>query len=118
MAWVATVAFYKAVHVVEAVFSGQDLKNARHSGSHDERSRTLGRSQFHLVAKPYEHLLNVSRVARYMHGGHSDFLAYIPRERVLGNLLGKHLRAVECECAKFLSEDGKKSLRRYERFGS
>jgi hypothetical protein len=56
--WAATVAFYKAVHVVEAVFA-HDLHS--HSISHTARESSLKSPRFKLIFVNYSHLYTASR---------------------------------------------------------
>jgi hypothetical protein len=58
--WMATVAFYVAVHLVEKLraYSGE------HSTNHDERAAAV-RKQFRAIQVPYHQLYEVSRLARY-----------------------------------------------------
>jgi hypothetical protein len=58
--WVVTVAFYKAVHVVEGLL----VRKGRSTGSHEQRNRVLKR-QFASVWQEYRPLYNQSRAARY-----------------------------------------------------
>src|SRR5262245_1955393 len=60
--WVATVAFYQAVHLVEAMFVRKGLTNQ--SGSHVRRNQLLKRT-FADLWKQYQPLYAFSRLARY-----------------------------------------------------
>jgi len=61
--WAAIVAFYKAVHIAEAMFF---LKDKSHSYSHDNRLDKLKLNPFHPTYKFYKKLYNLSLVARYL----------------------------------------------------
>ena len=110
--WVATISFYKAVHVIEAVFANTLNK---HSMSHDDRRQTLKTLQFKKIFNPYDRLLNASRVARYLEdksteSNYSEFTDYMTSETVKNKLVKKYLRFVEQESIKFLSDDQRKQL--------
>ncbi|MGW8257967.1 MAG: hypothetical protein ACWGMZ_10815 [Thermoguttaceae bacterium] len=96
--WLATVAFYKAVHVVEAVFAN----NLHcHSHSHADREMKLTRTaRFKAVFKNYKHLQNESRNFRYL---------IFPNTRltiddVKSKLIYKRLYGVEQHSLQFLSQ--------------
>jgi len=86
--WVATVAFYRAVHLVEKLFHtrGHD------SGSHVRRNTVLKR-QYLPIWREYKTLYSFSRLARYwclkVKPEHTKFiLQRLSRvEREVGNLL-------------------------------
>jgi hypothetical protein len=58
--WIVTVAFYKAVHVVEGLL----VRKGKGTGNHAQRNLAL-KTQFASVWKDYHPLYNQSRVARY-----------------------------------------------------
>jgi hypothetical protein len=62
--WMATVAFYTAVHLVEKLraYKGE------HSRDHDERG-TAVRNEFRSIQTAYHELFNLSLVARYATAG-------------------------------------------------
>jgi hypothetical protein len=59
--WVITAAFYKAVHIVEALL----VRKGTPSGNHTNRNAILKR-QFTTVWHDYHPLYNQSRVVRYL----------------------------------------------------
>ncbi|MEX2286504.1 MAG: hypothetical protein WD648_05390 [Planctomycetaceae bacterium] len=61
--WIATIAFYKAVHIVEAVFA---IVLSEHSHSHDDRIDRLKRPQFEILFIDYRPLYAASVIARYL----------------------------------------------------
>ncbi|QDU36166.1 hypothetical protein Mal4_04490 [Maioricimonas rarisocia] len=118
--WVTTVAFYKAVQVVEAVFAAHSQS---HSHGHDTRLRELKRTIFKDIFRGFRPLYAASLVARYLVDSASQKLEgtgnakqyacytdYCSAEKVLNNLLKKRLNAVEQHAVKFLSDDGKTQL--------
>ena len=58
--WIVTVAFYKALHLVEMVFAGDE----KHSDNHRDRHDTLKRQYIDLW-REYRPLYQLSRRARY-----------------------------------------------------
>ncbi len=109
--WAATVAFYKAVHIVEAVFFN-DVPG-KHSTSHSDRERTLKTSRYSHIYKDYAHLLNASRIARYLEsngvGEYKSFADFMDLSAV-NKLVAQRLYGVEQKAIAFLSDDGKKQL--------
>jgi hypothetical protein len=63
--WVTTVAFYKALHIVEAVFAN-DI-NVRHGTGHEHRERVLKTTtKYRHLYKYYRPLYTASVKARYL----------------------------------------------------
>ena len=108
--WAATVGFYKAVHVVEAVFA-TDLH--RDSTSHTNREETLKIAKYKGIAKDYSHLLTASRVARYLsahgQGEFHTFTDFMDNDGVK-SLIQTRLYGVEQRSLAFLTDAGKKAL--------
>jgi hypothetical protein len=104
--WAVTVAFYKAVHIVEAVFAA-DLR--RDSTSHTDREQTRKIPKYKEVFKPYTHLFTASRVARYLEshdqGKFRTFFDFMDLTKVKV-LISKRLYAVEQNSLQFLSDRG------------
>jgi len=122
--WVTTVAFYKAVQVVEAVFAAH---SQFHSHGHDARLKELKRIVFADVFRGFRPLYAASLVARYLVDNASQkldgtgnakqytcYTDYCSPDRVLNNLLKKRLNAVEQHAVHFLSDDGRKQLQRIQ----
>jgi hypothetical protein len=102
--WITTVAFYKAIHVVEAVFANH---LSRHSTSHAHREETLSRfTAFEHIAKNFSHLLNESRNYRYLLAPPGR----LTMEQVKSQLVYKRLHAVEQQSLPFLSAAGRADL--------
>lgn len=125
--WVATVAFYKAVQVVEAVF---ESATGDHSNGHDNRIDRLKHPKYAEIFKAYRPLYAASLVARYLEDSSSRkidppvagkkpasvqyrrFTDYMPANSVVQRLLRRRLDVIEQHAAKFLSKDGSKALKR------
>ena len=102
--WLTTVAFYKAVHVVEAVFANH---LQRHSCSHADREHRLKRvPQFSQISRDYSHLLTESRNFRYLLQSPGRFTI----ETVKSKLIYKRLYGVEQQSLQFLSETARGAL--------
>ena len=111
--WVATVAFYKALHIVEAVFSND--KGIGHEHSHEDRENRLKRNKsYEHIWRNYRPLWAASMVARYLErrGGqqYSSFSQYMLPTKVEHKLLRHHLRQVQQSAIQFLSAEGTRSL--------
>ena len=121
--WVATVAFYKAVHVVEAVIHS---KFRRHSNSHDSRIHELKHPDLRSLHKAYRPLFAASLVARYLVDfssisfgessakavQYTKFSEYMSSDSLICKLLLTRLRQVEEESLRWLTQVGKESLKR------
>jgi len=105
--WAATVAFYKAVHVVEAVFAA-DL--GRDSTSHTDREESLKTLKYKRIFKDYTHLLTASRIARYLEsrdeGKYHQFADFMDAQEV-NRLVAKRLYGVKQHSLPFLTDHGK-----------
>jgi len=123
--WVATIAFYKAVQVIEAVF---DAHLKIHSHGHDSRIETLKSPIFRRLFTPFRPLFAASLVARYLQDNSSkkidekpnspvryrSFSDFLSPADVVNRLLKKRLHVLEQESLQFLSEAGRKLLKKIE----
>jgi hypothetical protein len=103
--WVTTVAFYKALHIVEAVFAANGPR--RHGGSHPDREQLLkGNRQYSNIWKHYRPLWAASTIARYLEyqgSQYASFTAYMDHRRVQSEIINHRLRQVETSAQHFLS---------------
>lgn len=113
--WVATIAFYKALQIVEATFA---FKSIGHGHGHSKRLEILQYSKhgYASLCKHYEALLEASEVARYLgcrtsSAGYSSFTSYMPMADVKTDLLQKRLMNVETHAKAFLSDKAKRDLK-------
>lgn len=106
--WVVTVAFYKAVHVVEAAFANH---SGIHSSTHMDREQMLKCVPYKPLFKDYIALSNVSRIARYLIGPHSNFSDYLDSAGIR-NLIRDRLHPLEQRALGFLSDAEKANLRK------
>ncbi len=105
--WAATVAFYKAVQIAEAVLAA-DLRIDSTSHTHRENSLKVGK--YKPIFKDYTHLITASRIARYLEcsetGRFREFSDYMDIEAVK-QLVRKRLYGVEQHAIEFLTDHGK-----------
>lgn len=107
--WVTTVAFYKAVHIAEAVFKHEDGSD---STDHWDRNQRL-RLDYSETWKLYSSLWMASKVARYLECGdpgtrnHQSFSTF-SRHRTpsqVRNLVSHNLRKIEQWAEKIIGGD-------------
>jgi len=111
--WAATVAFYTALHVVEAVFFRDTRKIHRaHGHNHEEREAILKNvKSYQKIYRHYRQLQSASIIARYLHERHgASFHKYMSADQVLDVLIRHHLRQVIKSATGFLSKSTGNSL--------
>ena len=114
--WIATIAFYKALQILEATFAAKGLG---HSHGHAKRLEIIqdANNGYSNLCKHYEALLEASEIARYLGArsaggaGYSAFSDYMSMNDVRDKLLKKRLLNVEMHARQFLSDDAKKLLK-------
>lgn len=106
--WIATASFYKAVHIVEAVFFNDSA--IRHTSDHDRRDHALKSARkYEHIYKNYAVLKRASTNARYLSQG-KTFDDYMNPQQVVDVLLKHHLHQVEVSAKRHLSTEGAGSL--------
>ena len=97
--WLAAVAFYKALHIIEAVFAVA----GEHFNGHSKREEYLGsHHSYRHIAKHYFPLSRAAHSARYsVHFGRKYKI-----DVVIGELLRHRLLQIEASAKKFLNEPG------------
>jgi hypothetical protein len=113
--WIATVAFYKALQLVEAAFSHH--ATSRNCTNHPARLAALKLDPFKPLFKHYRALYSASTVARYLHDNTSDrsyskFADFLPAENVVPKLVYGRLRPIEQNIIQFLSVEATTELKR------
>lgn len=99
--WVATTAFYKALHIVEAVFSNdRSIGNTADHGSRERKLKSV--RKYENIVRNYMPLSRASIVARYL-SSHPIFDEYLCPQDVVSQLLLHHLHQVESSAQRFLS---------------
>ena len=108
--WVVTIAFYKALHIVEAVFAGDHSAPVQHTDDHTRRNLILRthRRYAHLW-KHYYPLFNASLIARYLRvneksAEYDDFASYMDLAVVREKVLNHYLHQIEQSAAKLLGD--------------
>ena len=108
--WTATVIFYTALHIVEAVFF-YDTKHSkeRHGQSHENREKILKNTKsYQNIHRHYRPLQSASVIARYLSNLGKDvtnFQQYMTAQQVQELLIKHHLAQVIKSACKFLSEN-------------
>ena len=106
--WVTTVAFYRALHLVEAVFAADP--HIKHGGDHGNRLHLLKYNrQYAAIFKAYQPLWAASVVARYLEDKESatevsSFSKYLTVEQVKATILNHYLRRVESSVEQLLGK--------------
>lgn len=104
--WIVTVAFYKALHIVEAIFAADDAVG--HSSDHDTRFRQLKTDRrYEHIYRQYSVLFRASLIARYLEDANTQvscFDSYISPDRVPSQFLFHHLKQIEDSAQQFLSD--------------
>jgi sulfur carrier protein ThiS len=91
--WIAVAAFYKAVHIVEAVFSSD--KDIGHTSNHDQREQCLkGQRRYEKIFRHYSPLKRAAVNARYL-SGCACFDDYLAPQQVVDKLLKHELHQIE-----------------------
>ena len=99
--WTTTVAFYKALHVVEAAFACENP--ARHGVNHSTREHLLKNDRrYEHIYRHYRPLFAASMVARYMQDNQTDFTKYMTPSDVVEKLVKHRLHEVEKSVLKKL----------------
>ena len=95
--WIVVVAFYRAVHLVEAVFAAD---GAGHMHDHQTRNRVMKTTpRYKQLWKNFSPLWQASLVARYMEDGNGaecpSFVEYMPPDVVENLVLRHYLHQIE-----------------------
>lgn len=104
--WVATVAFYTGLHIIEAVLFADKGTQGKHGVDHHRRKITL--KQTNRFLKLYQHyrpLHSAAQVARYIEdsaGTPTFFQSYMSATEVRDTLLQHHLVQIMKSAMKFL----------------
>src|SRR4051812_22825524 len=92
--WVAVIASYKALHIVDAVLF--ESHPDKHGGSHDNRNQILKTTaRYRNIYQHYRPLFSASLVGRYLevnYQAYQCFADYMAASDVVNTLLNHHLR--------------------------
>lgn len=114
--WVAIVAFYKALHLIEALFAC--FSWIKHGGDHATRERILkSDTRYDAIRPHYRALKEASSVARYLSlagGGkhYNTFGDYMTVEDVDSYILSHRLRSIEKSAMAMLFPPAKNKKRK------
>lgn len=98
--WMATVAFYAAVHAVEALFA---FDNRPSSSNHTNRFDILRyNNRYKNIHKHFHPLYQAARTARY----ECDSTSWLPVESIKSELIPKHLYPLEKSVQKLIQAQG------------
>ncbi|MDP7016059.1 MAG: hypothetical protein QGG36_09685 [Pirellulaceae bacterium] len=106
--WIATVAFYKALQLVDAAYRN---RTGRSNHDHASRNRVVKKQPFpRALNRSYRALWAASTVARYLHDNttdtdYSSFVDYMPDEQVVAELVQHRLHDVEQIVMQMLPEE-------------
>jgi len=104
--WVTVVAFYKAVHIVEAVFFKSHPE--KHGRNHENREYLLkATNHYQQIYRFYRPLWSASTVARYLEDHttrteYGSFAEYMTPAIVQSRILGHYLVQLEKAAERFL----------------
>jgi hypothetical protein len=110
--WVATIAFYKALQLVEALFVFLDGNNCH---GHQVRNRKLNEPRFRAVNRQYKPLFRASMIARYLHDneqniGYCSFNDFLTSDQVQSEILNKRLRNLEQAVLQLLPRERREQV--------
>jgi len=113
--WIATIAFYKAIHLIEALF--HRFSTVKHGGNHSNREQILKAWRDPRYDDIYKHLMalkQASCVARYLsvqgggRGAYTKFEDYMTADGVQKDILGTRLHLLEKAARNMLAPKKKK----------
>ncbi len=103
--WATAIAFYAALHLVEAVLSLDNNIRCRHSNTHRDRQDTLKVvTRYRKMYKHYALLDRAARVARYAPNG-PPFSSYLSHDDVREKLIKGDLWQIIKTARNFLKTD-------------
>ncbi len=110
--WVVAIAFYKALHLVEALLAGDPQSPTRHTDDHKTRNRLLKTTnRYRNIWMAYRPLYEASLIARYLREDanaptYDVFSSYMPKAVVESRVLGHYLIQIEKSVGNLLGEAG------------
>jgi len=116
--WIVTVAFYSALHIVDAVLFYTQKDFQKHGQSHDKREKTIKNdNRFEKIWDCYRPLLNHSIIARYLQGDRTppdkivDFDKVMPSEKLI-TFIKERLGWLINSAIKFIPDDKGQELKK------
>ncbi len=110
LGWAVTVAFYKALHIVEAVLATKQPGCPEHTDDHKSRNKLLKTTiRFQQIWKMYRPLYEASLIARYLRADdngptHEVFDTYMPRKVVESMVMNHYLAQIEKSAATLVND--------------
>jgi hypothetical protein len=110
--WITTVACYKALHIIEALFAVDGTGVYGHTDRHEQRNNLLKTSKrYQQLWKFYRPLFQASLIARYLRENQNGptfevFSQYMPPANVTRLVLGHYLKQVEKSATKLATDAG------------
>lgn len=104
--WIVTIAFYKALHMIEAVLAEQNPPC--HSVDHTARNDLLKKTRkYHQLWIHYSPLYQASLVARYLSalGGSKPMDTYLTVEDCKNKILNHRLRQIALSANKLIGKE-------------
>lgn len=104
--WIVTIAFYKALHIIEAVLAEQNPSS--HTTDHGTRNDLLKRTKkYHHLWTHYSPLFQASLNARYLSGpaGSNPMDSYLSVDDCKNKILNHRLRQIALSANKLIGKD-------------
>ena len=103
--WITVIAFYRALHLVEALFSqNPKIEHCHTHQAREQRLKTVKR--YNHIYKHYRPLYSASPVARYLEDNRRNtfttFSEYLSPERIISEIVGHRLLQIEKSVFKLL----------------
>jgi hypothetical protein len=102
--WIAVIAFYKALHIVDAVLFVNHPD--KHGGSHENRNRISKTTiRYQNIYRHYRPIFSASLIGRYLednYQSHHCFAEYMSSEDVVNTILNHHLKQLEKSAEKII----------------
>jgi len=96
--WIVTVAFYTALHVIDALLA----KEARTITDHKTRNEVLRKTnRYEKIWRAYQPLYGLSRTVRYL----ADPTQWVPIDKIKPNVFNDYLYRIEESVFKLLGKD-------------
>lgn len=92
--WVVTVAFYEALHHIEAAMAC-DTSIQRTSGHKERHDAIRNHKEFKKIYAPYKNLFDASCIARYMGNGTVSFSNYMKTGQIETIVIGTWLHKIK-----------------------
>ncbi len=108
--WSVVLAFYVALHVVDAViYRNPAAHRLRHGGNHQDRANILKQTKcYEKIARNYIELYRTSKTVRYLEG--SITIGFLSNETIRTKFIKGHLTQIIKSCEQFLPDQACQQL--------